>query len=120
MVVGIIDVLSGLLIISAIVLVVVIVAAVVRMTIARPRLETEEETTQLGDAETSAREARHAVVEAHGTELIERRVDLDARRGTLGGDTSLDDAFTRLQERFERGDITEEQFEHAKIRLFGG
>jgi len=120
MVVGIIDVLSALLVISAIVLVAVIVTAVVRMTITRPSRETEEKTTRPGDAETAARAARHAVVEAHGTELIERRVDLDARRGTLGGDTSLDDAFTRLQERLESGDITEEQFEHAKIHLFGG
>lgn len=120
MVVGIIDVLSALLIISAIVLVVVIVAALVRMTIARSSLETEQETTRPEDAETSARAARHAVVDAHGTELIERRVDLDARRGTLGGDTSLDDAFTRLQERFTCGEITEEQFEHAKLHLFGG
>ncbi len=120
MVVGIIDVLSALLIISAIVLVVVIVTAVVRMTITRPTRPTDEQTTPLGDAETSERAARHAVVEAHGTELIERRVDLDTRRGTLGGDTSLDDAFTRLQERLERRDITEEQFERAKIHLFGG
>lgn len=55
-----------------------------------------------------------------GTELLSRRVELDARRGTLAGDTSIDAEFDRLQQQLSTGEISEEQFEREKIRLLGG
>lgn len=59
-------------------------------------------------------------LEQLGSELLARRIDLEARRGALQGNESLDQAFTRLEERLRQGDITPEEFEREKIRLLGG
>ncbi|MGI8827806.1 MAG: hypothetical protein ACR2JC_19670 [Chloroflexota bacterium] len=63
------------------------------------------------------RKKRHESIEAQGEQLIERRVELDLRRGTLGGYTDINDAFTLLEERLRAGDISDEKFEKEKIRL---
>lgn len=55
-----------------------------------------------------------------GTELLARRVELDARRGTLGGNSGIDAEFDRLQQQLRAGEISEEQFEREKIRLLSG
>jgi hypothetical protein len=68
----------------------------------------------------STREARHQVIEQRGTELLERRVDLDLRRGTLTGDSAVYDAFDRLEHRFQAGEISEDEFEAGKIQILGG
>jgi hypothetical protein len=64
--------------------------------------------------------AERELAQEIGTELLARRVDLDARRGTLGGDAGLDAEFDRLQQQLRGGEISEEQFEQEKIRLLGG
>jgi hypothetical protein len=66
------------------------------------------------------REARHHAVDELGTELIERRVELDSTRGTLGGDRALLEALDRLEERRRKGEISDDEFEAEKIRLLGG
>ena len=68
----------------------------------------------------AVRGARHRVIEERGTELLERRVDLDARRGTLTGDSRVDDALVRLEQRFRAGEISEDQFEAGKVQILGG
>jgi uncharacterized membrane protein len=70
--------------------------------------------------DAAEREARHQAVDELGTELIERRVELDSRRGTLGGDRDLLEALDRLEERRRNGEISDEQFEAEKVRLLGG
>lgn len=64
--------------------------------------------------------ARQRVLDARGSELLARRVELDARRGTLGGDTTIDAAFVELEQRLRCGEISEDEFEAEKIRLLGG
>jgi len=66
------------------------------------------------------RRARQRAVNERGTELLERRVELDARRGALEGDFGLSEALDRLDERRRRGNISEEDYEAEKIRLLGG
>jgi len=70
--------------------------------------------------DATEREARHQAVDELGTELIERRVELDSRRGTLGGDRDLLASLDRLEERRRNGEISDEQFEAEKVRLLGG
>lgn len=70
--------------------------------------------------DVQARAARHAEAERRGTELIARRVDLDNRRGALGGDSQLDVALLTLERRFKEGEIGEAVFEAEKRRLLGG
>ncbi len=69
---------------------------------------------------TEERRLRQQRIDLQGTELLARRVVLDGRRGTLGGDSDLLDAMSTLEERYHRGDITEDEFEAEKIRLLGG
>lgn len=64
--------------------------------------------------------ARHRRIEEQGSELLERRVDLDARRGTLAGDSGVYEAFDRLEAEFRAGIISEGEFEAGKIRILGG
>lgn len=66
------------------------------------------------------REARHRVIEQRGTELLDRRVDLDQRRGTLAGDSVVDNALDVLESRYRAGEISEDDFEAGKIRILGG
>ena len=68
----------------------------------------------------AAREARHRVIEQRGTELLDRRVDLDQRRGTLTGDSVVDNALGVLESRYRTGEISEDEFEAGKIRILGG
>jgi hypothetical protein len=77
-----------------------------------PAAEPEEQ-----DASTIA---RHELLEQRGTELLQRRVDLDARRGTLGGNTEVYEAFERLEADLRAGTISESEFEQEKVRLLGG
>jgi hypothetical protein len=72
------------------------------------------------DDDAEARRARQALAAERGTELLERRIALDARRGTLGGDTQLYDALEDLQERLRSGQISEDEYEQEKVRLLGG
>ncbi len=107
--------------ILVVVLVVLVVAGALTLILLRrtrtaslPVVETEPENNG------AAREALHRVIEERGTELLDRRVDLDARRGTLAGDSQVYDAFDRLQAQFRSGDISEEEYEAGKICLLGG
>lgn len=70
--------------------------------------------------DASAREARHRSIDRRGSELLDRRVELDGRRGTLAGHGEVEDEFDRLEASYRAGEISEEQFEAAKIRLLGG
>jgi hypothetical protein len=71
-------------------------------------------------AERAARHARQTEVETRGEELLERRVSLDSKRGTLGGDNTLYDALDELQKRRQEGQISEVEFEREKVRLLSG
>jgi len=68
----------------------------------------------------AAEAARHRAIDERGSELLERRVDLDGRRGTLAGDSAIYDAFDRLEAQFRAGEITEDEFEARKVRILGG
>lgn len=68
----------------------------------------------------TTREARHRAVDQQGSELLERRVDLDGRRGTLTGDAGVYAAFDDLERRFRAGTISEDEFETEKVRILGG
>jgi hypothetical protein len=70
--------------------------------------------------DSATRAARHQVVEQRGAELLERRVDLDSRRGTLTGDSAIYDAFDRLEHKYRAGEISEDEFEAGKIEILGG
>jgi hypothetical protein len=50
---------------------------------------------------------------------LERRAELDARRGALGGQSEIFDAFEKLEQRLRAGEITEDEFEAEKIHLLG-
>lgn len=64
-------------------------------------------------------ERRRAAQEL-GDELLARRIALDSRRGTLAGNSELDDALVRLEEKARNGEISESEFEAEKVRLLGG
>ena len=70
--------------------------------------------------DTASRKARQEAATAQGTELVERRVELDSRRGTLGGNEALDRALEDLERRLQVGEITADDFEREKVRLLGG
>lgn len=72
------------------------------------------------DMELDALRTRQRILDARGSELLERRAELDARRGTLGGDTAVAEAFEELERRLNCDEISEEQFEVEKIRILGG
>jgi predicted Zn-dependent peptidase len=82
---------------------------------ATPAAESEER-----EPAPEPRHARRQEIEELGTELIQRRMALDARRGPLGGNTDLDEALGRLEDRFRAGEISEQEFEREKVRLLGG
>ncbi len=73
-----------------------------------------------GPDDEAVRMARQRALEERGEELLERRADLDARRGTLQGNSAVDEELDRLWERLRTGEIGEEEFEAEKIRLLGG
>jgi hypothetical protein len=72
------------------------------------------------EEDQQARHARHQQLDERGAELLQRRVDLDMRRGTLGGNTELYDALEQLESRLRAGDIGEDEYEREKVRLLGG
>ena len=82
---------------------------------APPPLPVEESPDDL-----AARRARQQAINTQGTELLQRRIELDSKRGTLGGDWGIDEAFKDLEDRLRSGEIDEAQFEREKIKLLGG
>jgi hypothetical protein len=70
--------------------------------------------------DAAERRARHQTVDTLGSELLQRRADLEARRGTLMGDSQVYDEFVALEDRLRSGEITEDEFEREKLRLLGG
>jgi len=66
------------------------------------------------------RRSRQAALEPIEDALLQRRVDLDARRGMLGGDNDLLEALDELERRRTAGEISETDFEAEKVRLLGG
>lgn len=72
------------------------------------------------DAIEEVRRERQRAAEALGAELLDRRVQLDSRRGPLAGYSQIDEQFHALEQRLQAGEITEEEFEGAKSRLLGG
>jgi uncharacterized membrane protein len=72
------------------------------------------------EAIEEVRRERQRAAEALGTELLDRRVQLDARRGPLAGYSQIDEEFRALEQRLQAGEITEEEFEREKSRLLGG
>jgi len=72
------------------------------------------------EEEPAERRSRQAVLEPIENALLQRRVDLDATRGMLGGDNDLLDALDELERRRMAGGMSEEDFEAEKVRLLGG
>ena len=72
------------------------------------------------EIDAAANHALQQALDERGTELLQRRVDLDMRRGTLGGNSEIYEAFEDLEGRLRAGEITEEEFEREKIKLLGG
>lgn len=70
--------------------------------------------------EVESRLVRRRALEGQEDELLHRRVQLDSRRGMLGGDSQLFDALETLEQRYQAGEIDEDRFEAEKIRLLGG
>lgn len=105
----------------ALLIAILILGLALALVVARRRRRVPAPAVEPMPAENGAeREARHEFIEQRGTELLERRVDLDARRGTLTGDSGVNDAFDRLERRFRAGEISEDEFEEGKIRILGG
>lgn len=108
------DVLSILIAAAALVLLVAILLPAVLSLRRRPSPQIPPESPA---PQREADEEAHRAIDRQGTALIERRVDLDARRGSLGSYPDVNDAFTRLEARRKAGEITDEEFEAEKIRL---
>lgn len=117
MVVAIIDVLSALILAGFVLLVASLALSVLLARRRRPTDGAAGVVPADQEDDAAAREARHRMVDERGSELIERRVELDARRGTLGSYADIDGEFSRLQQRLESGEISEDEFEREKVRL---
>jgi uncharacterized membrane protein len=72
------------------------------------------------DEDAAERRARFDALDEHGTELLQRRVELDDRRGTLGGNEQIYAEFEELEARLRAGEISEDEFEQGKVRLLSG
>jgi len=72
------------------------------------------------EEEPAERRSRQAALEPIENALLQRRVDLDARRGMLGGDSDLLEALDELERRRVAGEMSEAAFEAEKVRLLGG
>ncbi|GAC1326404.1 MAG: hypothetical protein NVS2B16_06900 [Chloroflexota bacterium] len=116
MTVGFIDILSFLVAAGFILLVLSLAVSVILSLRRRPAAE-QVEAAPAGEADRVAREERRHMADERGSELIQRRIDLDTRRGTLGSYFDVNDAFTRLEQRFKDGEISEEEFEAEKVQL---
>jgi len=97
----------------------VFAAAAVVVALRRPA-EDQPAVPAAEDLDADARRTRQAVLESRGDELLARRAELDARRGTLQGNAGIDAEFERLLRRLEAGEIDENEFEAEKLRLLGG
>jgi len=107
-------------IIAAIVVFAALVAGVV-LHVARHRgAAPGEQTGAQEPTPDRERESRERAVEQRGAELLERRIELDSRRGMLGGRDDIEAELERLENRMQAGEITEEDFEREKIRLLEG
>ncbi len=106
----------------AIAILLVVVLAVAVLAMRRPPRAAQAPTIPAVSVEDELEErrARRRSLQGQEDELLSRRVQLDQRRGTLGGDTRLYDALDHLERRFEAGDLSEDEFESEKIRLLGG
>lgn len=71
------------------------------------------------EEDPDVRRARQQELNERGQELLERRVELDARRGTLLGHSDVYAKFEDLEDRLRSGEISEDEFEAEKIRLLG-
>jgi uncharacterized membrane protein len=98
----------------------VLAVLVIAIAVRRPRSRIPPTPVDVQVEELNARRELEQAVDARGSELIERRVELDARRGTLGGDVGLERALDELYKRLEAGEISEQDFEAQKVRLLGG
>ena len=110
----------GLLLLIVVLVVLILGAALAWLLLRRRRSIPTAAIEVEPEEDPAAREARHRVIEERGSELLERRVDLDTRRGTLVGDDEVNDAFDRLEAQLRAGEISEDEFEAGKIRLLGG
>ncbi len=72
------------------------------------------------EEEPAERRSRQAALEPIENALLQRRVDLDSRRGMLGGDNDLLEALDELERRRAAGGMSEADFEAEKVRLLGG
>lgn len=75
---------------------------------------------EASEANLGERQQRQQAVESLGRDLLDRRIALDARRGTLQGNAALDEELDDLERRRRAGEISEDEFERRKIRLLGG
>ncbi len=78
------------------------------------------EMEEAAEEEPAEQRSRQAALEPIENALLQRRVDLDARRGMLGGDSDLLEALDELERRRTTGEMSEEDFEAEKVRLLGG
>ncbi|HEX6506692.1 MAG TPA: hypothetical protein VF221_03580 [Chloroflexota bacterium] len=106
--------------VAVIVVVLVLAAGVAVIALRRSRTAPPPPIAVEPEEDPAVREARHHAIDEQGSELLERRVELDTRRGTLAGDDEVNDAFDELLKRLRSGEITEEQFEGEKVRLLSG
>jgi uncharacterized membrane protein len=107
-------------VIVAVVVVCVVLAVVLAVVAIRRQPPPPPRVAGSRDENPAERHARFAALNERGTELLERRVELDDRRGTLGGNTQIYDAFEELEARLRAGDISDDEFEREKVRLLGG
>jgi hypothetical protein len=109
---------------NALVIVVILVFLALAVGLSAVALRREKTPPRLPEVEREGdnleRQARHDVLDERGSELLKRRVDLDMRRGTLGGNTEVYEAFEQLESNLRAGKISEDEFEREKIRLLGG
>lgn len=108
---------TGVIILLAIALLAGVLAAVVLL---QPPVAPEPPGPKPAPVEDADLADRRRAAEQIGTQLLERRVELDGRRGPLQGHDELDLQFTRLEEQLRSGSISDEEFEAEKIRLLGG
>src|SRR5579884_1581211 len=100
---------------------IVVIMLILAFLVARARRNYAAEVAPMISEEPAEdRSAEHRLLDEKGTELIERRVNLDARRGTLGGDANLLEQLDELTVRHNLGEISDDEYEAEKVRLLGG
>jgi hypothetical protein len=81
---------------------------------------TRQQTAGPETGSEAERTDRVDALEDLGDDLLQRRVELDSRRGTLAGQTDLFDELEKLDQRFRLGEISEDEFEAEKFRILSG